>query len=274
MRKTWLMVLERKWYALAVLLLTLIGTTAYTLRVTPKYPGVVTIQILKHGPQVLRVADVVESSITSDTDFNTQIKVLESAAIIQNVVARLTPDELKLLTDPYKSGSGEAPSPGSIISKRRILPQRLSLVTTVEFLHPNAKIAARIANLIAAEYISYNSRLRVEESLKAVDDLKDRADQQRKRVDDLAASLQAYRQRGNLISLVQSKDIETEKLKALNMMTTQTSQHLAESQVRWSQVQDWTKSGRDLSELPFIASQPKVSQLLLQLTTQKLNVAQ
>jgi capsular exopolysaccharide synthesis family protein len=274
MRKTWLMVLERKWYALAVLFLTLIATTVYTLRVTPYYAGVVTIQILKHGPQVLRVADVVESSITSDTDFNTQIKVLESMAIIQNVAARLTPDEIKLLTDPYKSGSGEAPSPATIISKRRILPQRMSLITTIEFMHPNAKMAARIANLIAAEYISYNSRLRVEESLKAVDDLKDRADQQRKRVDEIATSLQAFRQRGNLISLVQSKDIVTEKLKALNMMTTQTSQHLAEAQVRWSQVQNWTKSDRDLSELPFIASQPKVSQLLLQLTTQKLALAQ
>ena len=275
LRNSWLMVMERKWYALGVFLVTVLATATYTFLTTPIYGGSVSIQVLKHGPQVLRVADVVESSVTSDTDFNTQIKVLESVAIIQNVVARLTPDELKLLTDPYKSRSGETPSPlGIILSHRKVVPQRLTFITNIQFQHPNPKIAARVANLLASEYIAYNSRLRIEESLKAVDDLKDRADQQRKRVDEIANSLQAFRQRGNLISLMQSKDIVTEKLKALNMLTTQTNSHLKESEVRWNQVKDWTKAGRDLAELPFIASQAKVSQLLLQLTTQKLNLSQ
>ena len=114
----------------------------------------------------------------------------------------------------------------------------------------------------------------VEESLKAVDDLKDRADQQRKRVDEIANALLAFRQRGNLISLVQSKDIVTEKLKALNLMATQTNAHLKEAEVRWNQVQEWEKTGRPLSELPFIASQAKVSQLMIQVTTQKLAVTE
>lgn len=275
LRQSWLMVLERKWYALAIFLATILATVAYTFLSTPIYSGVVTVQVLKHGPQVLRVADVVESSVTSDTDFNTQIKVLESIAIVQNVAARLSAEELKLLTDPYKSRTGEPPSAASIIYEhRRIIPQRMSLITTIQFQHPNPKIAALVANLLGTEYIAYNSRLRIEESLKAVDDLKDRADQQRKRVDEIANALQAFRQRGNLISLMQSKDIVTEKLKALNLMTTQTNSHLKEAEVRWGQVQDWTKSGRDLTELPFIASQAKVSQLILQLTTQKLALAQ
>ena len=92
LRNSWLMIVERKWYALAVLLLCILGSAAYTFLSTPIYGGTVSVQVLKHGPQVLRVADVVESSVTSDTDFNTQIKVLESIAIIQNVVARLTPE--------------------------------------------------------------------------------------------------------------------------------------------------------------------------------------
>lgn len=275
LRHSWLMVLERKWYALTVFLVTVLATAAYTFLSTPIYGGVATVQVLKHGPQVLRVADVVESSVTSDTDFNTQIKVLESVAIIQSVVNRLTPDELRQLTDPYKTRSGETLSPVSIIYEhRKIVPQRLSLITTIQFRHPNPKMAARVTNLIASEYIAYNSRLRIEESLKAVDDLKDRADQQRKRVDELANALQAFRQHGNLISLMQSKDIVTEKLKALNMMATQTNARLKEAEVRWNQVKDWTKAGKDLAELPFIASQTKVNQLILQLTTQKLLLAQ
>jgi succinoglycan biosynthesis transport protein ExoP len=275
LRNSWLVVLERKWYALTVFLLTVLGAALYTFLSTPVYSGVVTVQVLKNGPQVLRGADVVESSITSDVDFNTQIKVLDSLAIAQSVAARLTPEEVKLLTDPFIGRSDNAPSPVSIIYKdRRILPQRATLITSIQFKHPNPRMAARIANLIASEYIAYNSRLRIEESLKAVDDLKDRADQQRKRVDELANALQAFRQRGNLISLMQSKDIVTEKLKALNMMSTQTNARLKEAEVRWSQVRTWTESKRDLTELPFIASQPKVGQLLLQVTGQRQALAQ
>jgi capsular exopolysaccharide synthesis family protein len=275
LRNSWLLVLERKWYSLTVFLLTVLAAAVYTFMSTPIYEGSATVQVLKHGPQVMRVADVVESSVTSDTDYNTQVKVLQSVAIVQNVVNRLTPEELKQLTDPYKSRSGEPVSAVEIVYKNRnILPQRLSLITVITYRHPNPKMAARVANLIASEYITYNSRLRIEESLKAVDELKDRADQQRKRVDEIANALQAFRQRGNLISLMQSKDIVTEKLKALNMLTTQTNSRLKEAEVRWNQVQDWTKAGKDLSELPFIASQTKVSQLILQATTQKVALSQ
>ena len=275
LRNTWLMVLERKWYALTVFVIVFLVAVTYTFLATPIYSGSVSIQVLKHGPQILRGADVVESSVTTDTDFNTQIKVLESIAIVQNVASRLTPEELKLLSDPYKSSSNEPPSAvGIIFDHRKIMPQRLSLITIIQYQHPNPKMAARVANLLASEYIAYNSRVRIEESLKAVDDLKDRADQQRKRVDEIANALQSFRQRGNLISLMQSKDIVTEKLKALNMLTTQTNSRLKEAEVRWNQVSEWTKSGHDLAELPFIASQPKVSQLLLQVTTQSLALAQ
>ncbi len=275
LRTYWLMVVERKWYAISVFLATVLIAVAYTFLTTPLYEGVATVEVLKHGPQVLRVADVVETTVTSDADLNTQIKILESVAMIQNVISRLSSDELRQLTEPCRTRFGSPRDPVSIIfENRKVLPQRMSLIVAIRFRHPNAKIAARVANLFATEYIAYYARVRVEESLKAVDELKDRADQQRKRVDEIANALQAFRQRGNLISLVQTKDIVTEKLKALNLMATQTSAELHEAEIRWNQVQEWSKAGRDLSELPFIASQAKVNQLILQTTTQKLTIAQ
>ena len=270
-----LMVLERKWYAVTVFLLTVLAVSVYTFTATPIYEAVATVQVLRRGAQVLRGADVVESAITSDSDFNTQIKILESVAILQQVANRLTPQELKQLTGPYKAKADDAPSAVSVLYRnRRIIPQRFTLITLVRFTHPDAKTAARMANLIASEYIAYNSRLRVDESMKAVDDLKERADQQRKRVDEIANALQAFRQRGNLISLVQSKDIVTEKLKALNMIATTASARLKDAEVKWNLVQEWTKAGKDLTELSFIASQAKVNQLILQLSGQKLTLTQ
>lgn len=264
---------ERKWWALAIFVLTVIGTALYTFTSTPVYSGVATVQLLRKGAQVLHGADVVDNSISSDTDFNTQIKLLESVAILQNVESRLTPEEVQLLIGPNADGSAQSALP-ALLAGRRIIPQRMTLITLIQFRHHNPQMAARIANLIASEYIAYNSRLRVEESMKAVDELKDRADQQRKRVDELANALQAFRQRGNLISLMQNKDIVTEKLKTLNMIATQTGVRLKEAEVRWKQVQLWTKENRDLTELPFIANQPSVSQLISRITPQRQLVSQ
>ena len=271
----WLLLRERKWYALTVFLITVIAVAAYTFSRTPIYQAAAMVQVLRHGQEVLRVQDVVDNNITGDTDFNTQIKVLESMAMAQNVAGRLSSDEVQQLTNPYKGRSGGEPSPVDIIAKnRQILPQRLTLMLAIEFRHPNRKIAARVANLFAEEYIAYNSRLRVDESMKAVDELNDRADQQRKKVDDIANSLQAFRQSKNLISLEQSKDIVTDKLKSLNQMATQTGASLKEAEIRWKQVQDWENQGKDLTELPFIAAQSQVAQLMSQITTQKTTVAQ
>jgi succinoglycan biosynthesis transport protein ExoP len=269
-RNYWLMIRERKWYALTAFLLTVIIAAAYTFSRTPIYQSVAMVEVLRHGQQVLRVQDVVDSSVMTDVDFNTQIKILESTTMVQNVAGRLSSDEVQQLIAPYKSRSGTAPTPVDIILKgRQIIPMRLTLILGIQFRHPDRKVSARIANLFAEEYISYNSRLRVDEALKAVDELKDRADQQRKRVDEIANSLQAFRQSNNLISLEQNKDIVTEKLKTLNQMATQAGADLEKSRVILTQMQDWQKQGKDLTDLPFIASQPQISQLMSLITTQK-----
>ena len=274
LRNAWLLIRERKWYVLTTFLVTVLLVAVFTFRSTPIYRARATVQVLRHGPHILRVADVTDDTIAGDVDFNTQINIFDSVTVIQSVVNRLSPEELKQLIDPYTNHSGETPSPATVIyAHRQIEPQRFTLIAAIEFEHPNPKIAARIANLIAEEYIAYNSRIRIEETLKAVDELKDRADQQRKHVDEIANALQAFRQRGNLISLVQSKDIVTEKLKALNIMATQTSAHLHEAEARWNQVQDWISSGKPLSELSFIESDPTVSHLIQEITKQKLTLA-
>jgi len=273
-RNYWLMIRERKWYALTAFLITFIAAAAYTFSRTPIFQAVAMVQVLRHGQEVLRVQEVVENNVMGDVDFNTQIKILESMALVQSVASRLSGDEVQQLTNPYKSKSGSTLTPVEIIYKnRQVLPQRLTLMLAIQFRHPDRKMAARVANLFAEEYIAYNSRLRVDESMKAVDELKDRADQQRKRVDEIANSLQAFRQSNNLISLEQTKDIVTEKLKALNQMATQTNASLKEAEIRWTQVQDWEKDGKDLTELPFIAGQSEVGQLRSLITTQKTTVA-
>ncbi|WP_438483364.1 GumC family protein [Oleiharenicola lentus] len=271
LRQVWFLLRERKWYLVLGFLLVCVAGTVWTFGPKPIYESVASVQLLRRAPILLRTVDMVESGVTSDADFNTQWRLLDSVAVLQNVAARLTPEEQRDLLEPLKSGGETTANVVDILFRgRKIMPVRMSLVANIRFAHPNGKVAARMANLIAIEYIAYNTRQRIEESMKVVDDLKARADQQRKRVDEIATAQQTYRQRGNLVSLVQNKDIVTEKLKALNLMGTQTQSRFLDAEIRWQQVQQWTTEGRDLLELPFIAEQGKVTQLILEITRLKL----
>ncbi len=266
---------ERIWYVVVVFLAVFLASLIYTLTATKLYTSSATIEILARDPVVMKVQEVRASDLHGPEDLNTEVKILESSSLVQKVAERLTAAESKALTAPYeKESSGDPVVPDSIIAKnRKILPARMTRVIQVVFTHPDPDMAARIANLFVEEFSSYNVRWRVEESMKAVEDLKIRADQQSKKVQELGNNLQAYRERQNMISLDEKKDIVTEKLKALSTLVTQANSRLMDAQVRWNQVQDCTKNHGDLADLGFIAQQPMVQSLLHEIGTQKVTIA-
>ena len=275
--KDYLLILrERIWYVVVVFLVIFSSVLVYTFSRTKMYESVASVQVFRSGPTVMQVQAVMDTDIRSAEDLNTQVKILESGAIIQNVADRLTGDNLRRFMAPYEKGDSSDPIlPTQIIYKnRKIIPQRLSLVLQVSYEHPDPLIAAQVANLFIDEFITYNARIRIDESMKAVEDLHARADDQRKKVDDLSEKLQAYRERNNLVSLDQTKDIVTEKLKALNNYLTQSNSKLKESEIRWQQVQERRKTGQDLTELPFVAAQSLIGSLVGQLAAQKIGIAQ
>ncbi len=266
---------ERIWYVVVVFLAVFLASLIYTLTATKRYTSAATIEVLARDPVVMKVQEVRTSDLHGPEDLNTEVKILESSALVQMVAERLTPAESKALTLPYeKDSSGEPVIPEGIIEKgRKILPVRMTRVIQVVYTHPDPEMAARIANLFVEEFINYNVRWRVDESMKAVEDLKIRADQQAKKVQELGNNLQAYRERQNMISLDEKKDIVTEKLKALSTLVTQANSRLMNAQTCWNQVQDTVKNHGNLADLGFIASQPMVGSLLHDIGTQKVTIA-
>jgi polysaccharide biosynthesis transport protein len=268
---------ERIWYIVVVFLVVFSSALVYTFSQPKIYESTASVQIFRRDPTIMQVQAVMDNEIRGAEDLNTQVKILESGAIVQKVADRLTGEDLRQFLAPYeKSDTGGEPlsAAGILALNRKVVPQRLTLILLVQYRHPDKVMAAKIANLFVDEFISYNARVRIDESMKAVEDLKVRVEQQRKKVDELALSLQAYREKNNLVSLDDRKDIVTEKLKALNIYVTQTTSRLKDAEVRWTQVKERRTSGGDLTELPFIASQPLIAQLTQQLSAQKIAIAQ
>lgn len=273
---------ERAWYIVAVFLVVFSTALIITLSKTKVYESTASVQIFRRDPVIMQTQAVMDNEVRSAEDLNTQVKILESEAIIQKVADRLTGNDLAMFKAPYEKDGALSHVPITTILRlnRKVVPQRLSLVIDVQYDHPDPVVAAKVANLFVDEYIAYNARMRIDESMKAVEDLKVRAEEQRSKVNELALALQAYREKNNLVSLDQRKDIVTEKLKALNLLLTQSASTLADAQVKWQQVQECRRQGRSLLELPFILNSSTdnsgpslVSQLNQQVAQQEIDIA-
>jgi capsular exopolysaccharide synthesis family protein len=266
---------ERIWYILATFLVVFATTLVVTFSLVPVYRSTSKVEVFRRNPMVMQVQQVMDSEIRSAEDLNTQVNILKSDSIAQRVAQRLSGEDLRRFLAPYEKAGKPAPNMEAILIKNRdIAPERLSLIIDISYDHPDRDVAAEVANFFADEYIAYNAHMLVDESIKAVDELEKRANEQRKTVDNIAAALQAYREKNNSVSLDQRKDIVTEKLKGLNVYVTQNAAALQEAETRWKQVLACKEHGEDLLTLSFIAAVPAVSQLQQQVATSKITVAQ
>ncbi len=267
---------ERVWYILVVFLVVASSALVYTVTATRIYESTATVQLLRDDPTVMQVEDVVDTQIRGAEDLNTQVKLLESLNLINKVAERLTGDDLAKFLAPYQEGKEDDPvTPhGILLKNRKIVPQRLSLVIAIQFRHPDRVIAAKVANYFTEEFINFNNRQRIEETLKAVDDLKVRAEQQGEKVDELARGLQDYREKNNMVSLDERRDIVTDRLKALGMYMTNASTQLKEVEVRYNQLKEREGNLRSIADLPFVATDPHIATLKQQIAAENIAIAE
>jgi capsular exopolysaccharide synthesis family protein len=263
---------ERVWYIVIIFLAIFLGTTFWTMRETKLYEASSSVRIFRREAAAMKVQQVVESEVRSAEDLNTEVKMLESAALVQDVAARLTLAERQELIAPYLPKDPEARESELKVSSeelvlrrllkdRTIVPQRLSLVIFIKFQHPSPALAARIANLFADEFINANSKLRVEDATRAGEDLTRRAEDQRKKVTELANQLQKYREQNNMVSLDQRKDIVTERLKAISVNLTQLTPKHEEAKARLAELKAARTAGVDLSIVPYVGNDASVRRL-------------
>lgn len=269
---------ERIWYIVVVFLVVFSSSLVYTLGETRIYQSSATVQILRRDLTPMPgVQQVSESEIRSAEDLNTQIKIIESSTLIRRVAERLKGEDLKAFLEPYQRNgvtASDSISVQEMISRnRKVVPQRLTLVVTVSFQHPDRMVAAKVANLFVEEYMKYNKSVRDSDLSKAVDDLQSTVEEQRRKVDQLAQKLQAYKERNKTVSLDQRKDIVSESLKVANLEAQRAGFVLQGVESRLNQIKEYRARSQDLTGLAFIAESKIVQDLQQQLAARTIDIS-
>ena len=265
---------ERIWYIVVVFLVVFSSSLVYTLSETRIYQSVATVQIFRRDPTILQVQQMMDNDIRSAEDLNTQIKIIESSTLVKRVAERIRGDDLRAFLAPYEKSATDATFVAETVARnRKVISPRLNLVVGIAYQHPDRFVAAKVANLFVEEYLNHIQMLRSTFQNKAVEDLQLNADNQRRKVDQIARKLQDYKERNKTVSLDQRKDIVSDSLKAVNLEVQRAQIALQTAEVRVSQIKEHRAKGEELTGLVFIASQAGVPELNQQIAAHKILIA-
>lgn len=276
--KEYMMMLRERFWLLIIIWFLVFGISIIvTMRETPKYRSVATVEILRQKDKAAAAfEDVVDQTVRNVEDFQTRIKLLESVGVAQRVLQRLDETQMRRFMQPYEDEFAwlHKRSPLEVlIDSRKVSPLRLTLMAMVQFEHPDAQMAALMANLFVQEFINHLDDRRIEGSMRAVDELKERAESQREKVSQLELDLADFKERYKSVSFDANTDIDQQELLQLNEMRTIDKRALDEAETQWALVQRVIEDGGALEDLLSVATLPQVQELVNRRSLLRIEVA-
>jgi succinoglycan biosynthesis transport protein ExoP len=274
LRDYYIIVRERVWIALPLALLVAVAWGYYQAREVPMYESRTELKFEREERIVIQ-EKVVEQAPQSEVDINTYIHDLNSANLRNRVVESFTPEEVKLLQRPYLKGLAPgAPVPSAAAALGGVTADavRGSRIIYITARHRDPEAAALVANRYYVQFVNYLVESVGGSNEVATRLLKKRAAELQKESEDKEARMQDYKKQHNLISLDDSLNIITDRLKTVNAALTDSRLQRLKIEGLFNQVEEFQKQGRDLMELSEIANHgtvPALKSQLAELTQQQ-----
>ncbi|HUJ45311.1 MAG TPA: polysaccharide biosynthesis tyrosine autokinase [Opitutaceae bacterium] len=267
LRDYYIIVRERLWIALPVAFLVALPLGYYQMQETPMYESHATMQF-ERPEKIVMVDQVVDQTPKSDIDINTYLQRLNSASLRAKVIESLTPDDIKVLQRPYLKDlapGASPPSPAAALGSVFAEPVRGSLILLITARHRDPEAAALVANRFYQEFVNYLMSKSGGSNEEAVAFLQKRATELEKEYEQKEQRLQEYKKEHNLISLDDSLNIVTDRLKSVNAARTAAHLERLNLEVYYNQVETFRKERRDLLEISYIANHGTIPALKGQL---------
>jgi succinoglycan biosynthesis transport protein ExoP len=235
----WRVIVKRRWVVLSCLLIVFSTVAIGTLKQKPVYQGKVLVEINPEQPNVLNFKEVLQIS-TADVDSyrETQYKVLQSRTLTDRVVRDLqlyrVPEfyRRRMLLGLIEGDPEEIPSPSdpgppdpSMDAYRNSVkhfqdsvsvgPVRRSNLVEVAFDSQDPKLAARVANQLASDYIDQNLQVKWDETVKASEWLSGQLVGLKAKLEKSEDALQSYAQANSILFVEEKQNLVNARLKQL-----------------------------------------------------------
>jgi capsular exopolysaccharide synthesis family protein len=211
----WHLAVKYRWLLAAALVLGLAAGVVVTLLTTPVYRATATVQIDEEPQKVVAVESQrpVQSG-GADKFYQTQYELLKSRALAQRVAqGERLGDDPRFMGQWSRQPASAKPSSmaaraareekaAALISDHlQIEPVRLSRIVKVSYDSPDPVVAAKVANAVASNYITWNLERRYNASADAREFLENRLKQTREALEASQRRGNAYAQKNELITI-------------------------------------------------------------------------
>ena len=273
-----LMLRERIWWLVTTVFVIFLGVALYTFNATEIYRASSSVQILRNNDEVTQFREVSSNDIQGAEDLQTQVGILQSVKIVSRVDERIQGDLRRRFLAPYEDGidvalRGPKSAAQILMENREVRPDRMSLVVRVFYNHPDAEVAAEVANLFAEEFIDFNRNQNVDISMRAMGDLREKVREQDQKVKEMEMRIADFKERFGTVSVEQRQDIDNQELIQLRSLATEAKRDYDLKSTLFAQVDEARKNGTPLYELSFINGDQRVSTLLNALSTHTIEIA-
>ncbi|MBI5422522.1 MAG: polysaccharide biosynthesis tyrosine autokinase [Opitutae bacterium] len=267
LRDYYIILRERLWIALPIALLVAVSLGYYQAQETPMYSAAATMQF-ERPDRVVTTTEVIDTSVRSEIDLNTYLRILDSGRLRSMVVQSLTPEQVQKLQRPFlkELPPGATPPPvGACIGSVNVQSLRNSFLISVNVANRDPEGAAIVANAYVSQFMRYLIEYSGGKNEFAVDYLRTRAEELRKESEAAEGRLQDYKRKNNLVSLSASVDIVADRLKSINGELTRVRLERLNLEVVIKQIERMKAEGGNLLEIQYIASYGTIPSLKAQL---------
>jgi polysaccharide biosynthesis transport protein len=268
LRDYYIILRERLWIALPVALLVALGLGYIKAQETPMYSSTATMQF-ERPERVVISEQVVDNAIRSDIDLNTYLQILTSGKLRNMVAQSLTPEEIRILQRPYLAEltPGANPPPvGQLLGSMTPQSIRNSFLINITVTNRDGEGAALLANRYVDQFMRYLFENAGGKNEDAVNFLRNRAEDLRKESEAAEGRLQDYRRKHNLVSLDNSINIISERLRTINATLTAARLNRIDVETLLGQIERMQQAGGNLLEIGYISTYGNIPALKNQLT--------
>ena len=257
---------ERIWYLLLTFFVIFGAFILYLINATPMFLATASLKVNKTEVTAMQTVHDTTTDVLGPEDLNTRIRMMETREIAEKVAGRMTPDEQKDFLLPFQSTSKLAVNEGIVerlMQHRQVAPGRLAWFIQVGVEHPNAQLAAKVADYFSQVFIEDNDQRNAERAQKAVEVLTNDYTAQKKKVEDLQLQMSNMVNKYGMTNLDPKSNVLPNQLQELVSIRTGDQSALDNAEVQWNQVQEYQTAipPKDLWNLPSIAKDSHVSDL-------------
>ncbi len=267
LRDYFIILRERFWIALPLALLVSILYGYNKMQQTPMYSARATMQFEKPDT-VVQLQGVVDQSVRSDIDMNTNLEILKSGMLSAQVRTSFTPEEQLILKRAALKRSPPGTDPNSIgidLGSMNPIPSRASFIIGINVYHQDPEAAMIVANKFVDGFMNYLFSKGTTGNQGAVQFLTVQADRLRKESEEADRVLQRYQKEKNLLSLDSSLNLVTEQMKKTSAYREDARMRLNQIDEKMKQIERFRTEKRNLLEIGEIGGHFAVAPLKGQL---------